>query len=110
MYLGVSARNDPHARVSSCRLLQIIEPANALLLLDWYPSGVDLPLQRIRTFELFARPEFNSAKTQRKSFGRHRQTRVHQNPAPSVVPRPPVWTTARDVMRVLPTASISSRW
>ncbi|WP_018907516.1 hypothetical protein ABL841_28675 [Variovorax paradoxus] len=44
-----------------CRLPKIFQPSEALLLLDWYTSGIDLPLQRIGALELLAIPELDRA-------------------------------------------------
>src|SRR5487761_1616247 len=59
------------------RLPQILQPADALLLLDRNPRRVDLSLQRCRPFERFTCPELDCRQTERKPIDRHGQARMH---------------------------------
>ena len=71
-----------------CGLRQIFKPSHALLLLDGDPRGIDLLLERVGAFELLARPELDGRQSQRQPFGRHRETRMHQDAANRVRPHP----------------------
>src|SRR6202043_2341862 len=62
------------------RLAKVLEPADAFLLLDRYARRVNFLLQRIRSFEFLAGPELDRRQSQRQPFGRHRKTRMQQNP------------------------------
>ena len=69
------------------RLPQIVDPAHTLLPLDRHAGRVDVPLECGTAFELLAGPKLDSPQSQRQTFRRYRQARVHQNAAYLMVAR-----------------------
>src|SRR5262249_57737764 len=59
-------------------LFEVIQPANALLLLGRDAGGVDTPLEGVRPLELRAGPELDGRQAQRDAGRRDHQAGVHQ--------------------------------
>lgn len=68
------------------RLAQIVEPADAFLRLDRHPRRIDPTLELRRALELVPAPELHCRQSQGKPLGRHREARMHQDPADLVMP------------------------
>src|SRR5262249_45664889 len=66
------------------RLLDVLQPSNAFLLLDGHPRRIDLLLERGSPFELLPRPEFDRRQSKGQTSGRNCEARVHQDAANSV--------------------------
>lgn len=64
----------------------VLQPADALLLFNRHPGGIDLPLQSICAVELVAAPELDRRQPQRLPRLRNHQAGVHQNTATGVKP------------------------
>ena len=64
---------------------QVVEPADALLLVDRHAGRVDLPLQRRRALELVPRPDFDCGEAERQPFGGDGETRMQQQAAEGVL-------------------------
>ena len=62
-------------------LPDIVQPPNALLLLDGNSGRINLLLERGGPLEFLPSPEFDSRQSKRQPFSRHRQARVHQDAA-----------------------------
>src|SRR5437667_1635461 len=62
-------------------LPDIIKPADAFLFFDRNPSEVDLVLKRVGSFELLSGPKLDGGDSQRKSFGCHHETGMHEDAA-----------------------------
>ena len=67
------------------RAAQVVEPADALLLVDRHAGRVDLPLQRRRALELVPRPDLHRGEAERQPVGRDREARVQQQAAQRVL-------------------------
>ena len=65
-------------------LPHVVQPPDALLLLDRNPRRIDLLLERGGPLELLPGPEFHRRQPERQTLGRHRQARVHQDAADRV--------------------------
>lgn len=63
------------------RLLQVLQPANAFLLLDRHAHGIDLGRQSSLALELLAVPELDRGDAQRQAVGRHGEARMHEDAA-----------------------------
>lgn len=64
-----------------CGLPDIIQPSDALLLLDGNARRVDLLFKRGSPLEFLPGPEFDGRQSKRQPLGRYRQARVHQDAA-----------------------------
>ena len=62
-------------------LPEVLQPADALLLLDRDAGGVDLPLQGVGPLELLAGPELDGRQAERDAPGGEDEAGVHQQPA-----------------------------
>jgi hypothetical protein len=62
-------------------LLQIVQPPNAFFLLDGNARLIDLSFEGGGSFEFLPCPEFDRCHSEREPFGRHSETRMHQNSA-----------------------------
>ena len=69
------------------RLPQIVQPPDTLFLLDRHPRRVDMLLQGVSIMELFSGLKLDRRQTEWQSLRRHRQARMHQDAASSVVTR-----------------------
>lgn len=76
------------------RLPEILEPANAFLLLDGNTGRIDVPFERGDPFEFLARPEFYGRQSQRQSTGRHGKAGMHHHSADSVMAKAPALVSA----------------
>lgn len=56
------------------RMLQVLQPAHAFLLLDRHPRRVNLGLERARALKLLAAPELDRSDAERQAVGRHGKT------------------------------------
>jgi hypothetical protein len=63
------------------RLLQILQPPDAFLLLDGNSRRVDFFLERGGPFEFLSGPEFDGRQPERQALGRYREARMHQDAA-----------------------------
>src|SRR5689334_12480022 len=63
------------------RLLQILQPPDAFLLLDRNARRVDLFLECSGPLEFLAGPEFDGRQPKRKPLGCYREARMHQDAA-----------------------------
>jgi hypothetical protein len=69
-------------RAGSCtELLEVFQPADALLLLDRNPSQVDSLLERRCSLELLTGPKLDRGQPEWKTFACHGQARMHQDAA-----------------------------
>jgi hypothetical protein len=66
-------------------LSQILQSADAFLLLNGHPCRVDPPFERIGSFELVPRPKLDCRQCKRKALCGNRQTRMHQDTTTRVV-------------------------
>src|SRR6266403_1526951 len=62
-------------------LLQIVQPPDALLFVDWHARRIDLLFERSGPLELLPGPEFDRRQSERHPLGRYRQARMHQDAA-----------------------------
>jgi hypothetical protein len=62
------------------RLPHVLWRAPALLLLNRYARGVDVPLELGAPLELLSRPELHRSQTQWQTVGCSHQTRMHETP------------------------------
>ena len=69
-------------------MLQVLQTAQTLLLVDGHPRGIDLPLQSVRPLEFLPSPKLHGRQAERQSGRRHDETRMHRNAAERIV-RPP---------------------
>ena len=69
------------------RLLQVLQPPDAFLLLDGNARRVDLFLERGGPFEFLSGPELDGRQPERQPLGRHREARMHQDAANRVRPQ-----------------------
>ncbi len=76
------AVTDMHATVrrgkQRCGLAKVLQPAEALFLLDRYAGRIDLALERIRALELLPRPELHRCKPERQAVTGHRERGMHE--------------------------------
>lgn len=76
------AVTDMHATVrrgkQRCGLAKVLQPAEALFLLDRDAGWVDLVLERIRALELLPRPELHRRKPERQAVGGQRERGMHE--------------------------------
>jgi len=63
------------------RLHQILQPTNALPLLDGNSRRIDPLVQGVGAFELLSRLELDRRQPERQPFRRQRQARIHQDAA-----------------------------
>ena len=63
------------------RLLQVLQPSDAFLLLDGNSRRVDLFLERGGPFEFLSGPEFDGRQPERQPLGCYREARMHQDAA-----------------------------
>lgn len=89
------------------RVLKIEQPAQALLLRDRHPRGIDLPLQRVGSLELLARPKFRCRQSQRQTRRRDHQTGMQRDSAERILMAPVV---ARTVLGLVHTPMFSLRY
>ena len=72
-----------------CRgLREVLQPADALFLLDRNSCQVHALLERCGSLEFLARPEFDRGQPEGKTFARHGQAGMHQDATNSVRPQP----------------------
>ena len=72
--LSIADMNAPARIIQKLRrLLEVFQPPNTFLLLDRNPRWIDLSLERERSLEFVAGPEFDRPQPQRKPFSRDRQ-------------------------------------
>ncbi len=62
-------------------LVHVLEPTEALFLLDRHPRRVDMPLEGARAFEAGAGPELDRTQSQRQPVRRDTEACVHQKTA-----------------------------
>ena len=60
-------------------LLDVLQPPNALFLLDRNTRWIDLLLERGGPLKFLPSPEFDCRQPERQTFARHRHARVHQD-------------------------------
>src|ERR1700728_585442 len=70
-------------------LTQVLQPADALLLLNRHARRVDPALQSIGAMEFVPAPELDSRQSERQTISRNHQAGVHQNAAVGVERRTP---------------------
>src|SRR5689334_12438222 len=68
-------------------LLEVLQPADALLLLDGNPRQVDSVLERRCSLEFLAGPELDRGQSKWKTFAGHCKTGMHQDAANGVRPK-----------------------
>ena len=82
--------SDVHTTSRVCQqfrgLSQVLQPANALFLLDRHTRRINPSLQRIRAVKLVSIPEFDRRQTQWQPVVSGYQTGVHQNAATCIKP------------------------
>ena len=76
---------------SAGRLVQVLQPAIALLLLNRHARRVDLALDSIRSEELVSGPELDGGQSKRKTRLRYNHAGVQQNSAHCVIGKRVVW-------------------
>lgn len=77
-----------------CRLLQVLQPANALLGFDRHSRGMHFPLQRIGVFELAPGPKLDRRQPQSQPLGGDRQAGKPQDSADCALARTPIFAPA----------------
>ena len=86
--LAVADMNAACGSTEQCHgLAQVLEPADALLVLDRHPRRIDLALERGRALELLPRPELHGREAQRQALRRHHEGGMHEQAADRVHPR-----------------------
>src|SRR5215467_7941247 len=84
--LAVTNVNAPLWGVQKRRgLLQVVQPPNALLLLNRYSRWIDFLLERIAAGKSAPGPKLHGSQTKGQSFGSHGETGMHLNPADNIV-------------------------
>ena len=76
------------------RLAKIVQPANALLLLDRNACWVDFALERGGALKLITVPEFHCRKAEWKPINGDRQAGMHQNSTNGVVAQTPLFVAS----------------
>ena len=71
-------------------LTHVLQPADALLSLDWHAGRIDPALERVRALELGPGPKLDRRQPQRQPLCRHGQAGVHQQTADGVHPEPAI--------------------
>jgi hypothetical protein len=62
-----------------CRVLQVLQPPDALLLLNGHTSWIHRSLERIRPLKFAPAPELNRGQSERQPLRCHGQARMHQH-------------------------------